>query len=338
MAKIQVDSNNKAIMLNNKALLAQELIGIQREISNGVFQNIANYDFKIPDGVTNIGRYSLYGAFYGDTGLKSVDFNDVTTLGNVGSATNAFYGCTNLTNVSINNLTTVSGTSVLASAFFGCTGLTSLDLSSITTISGSSGMSTMCRGCTNLASIDVSGLTTINGANALTTCFRQCTSLTSVDFPNLVTISSTGALNSTFYGCTGLTSATFPKLKTIGSNVSTAISSQFSSCFNGCTNLTTLTFPELEKIYCTGAATVSLGTFANNDTIQKMYFPKLDTITYGSGASSTNQNACKNVFAGCSALTELHFAEANQSAIEATDGYPTAWGRGAGNVTIYFDL
>ena len=69
-----------------------------------------------------------------------------------------------------------------------------------------------------------------------------------------------------------------------------------------------------------------------------MYFPKLTTITYGSGASSTNQNACKNVFNGCTSLTELHFGSANQSAIEATSGYSTAWGRGAGNVTIYFDL
>ena len=69
-----------------------------------------------------------------------------------------------------------------------------------------------------------------------------------------------------------------------------------------------------------------------------MYFPKLDTITYGTGASSSNQNACKYIFANCSSLTELHFGVANQAAIEASPGYSTAWGRGAGNVTIYFDL
>jgi hypothetical protein len=69
-----------------------------------------------------------------------------------------------------------------------------------------------------------------------------------------------------------------------------------------------------------------------------MYFPKLDTITYGTGASTTNQNACKNIFYKCSSLTELHFAAANRTAIEASPGYSTAWGRGASNVTIYFDL
>lgn len=337
MVTIQVDSNNKAIMLNNKALKSPEFAGIPREISNNTLQNIANYNFKIPDGVTNIGRYSLHSAFNSDTGLKSVDFNDVTTLSNANSLANAFYGCTNLTNVSINNLTTVSGTSALTSAFYNCTSLTSLDLSSITTVSGSSSMSTICRGCTNLANLDVSGITTISGANAFSTSFRQCTSLTSVNFTNLVTISGSGVLSNAFYGCTGLTSVTFPKLKTIGTNTSSALHSHFSSCFTGCTNLTTLTFPELEKIYCTGAATVGYGTFANNETIQKMYFPKLDTITYGNNASSTNRNACKNVFYGCSALTEIHFAEDNKTAIEASPGYATKW-NAPSNCTIYFDL
>ena len=72
--------------------------------------------------------------------------------------------------------------------------------------------------------------------------------------------------------------------------------------------------------------------------VQKMYFPKLTQITYATGASSANRGACNYVFSNCSALTELHFAAANQAAIEASPGYSTAWGRGAGNVTIYFDL
>jgi hypothetical protein len=130
----------------------------------------------------------------------------------------------------------------------------------------------------------------------------------------------------------------FTNLTTIGANNSATNYGQLSSCFKNCTNLTSITFPNLEKIYCTGGTTTSYGTFANNDKVQKMYFPKLDTITYGSGASTSNRNACKNVFYGCSSLTELHFGAANQSAIEASPGYSTAWGRGAGNVTIYFDL
>ena len=69
-----------------------------------------------------------------------------------------------------------------------------------------------------------------------------------------------------------------------------------------------------------------------------MYFPKLHTITYGTGTASGNQGACNYIFSNCSSLTELHFGAQYQSQIEATTGYSTAWGRGAGNVTIYFDL
>jgi len=141
-----------------------------------------------------------------------------------------------------------------------------------------------------------------------------------------------------FKDCVNLTSVNFNSLQTIGTNSSSSNSKQFASCFQNCNALTTLAFPNLEKIYCNGNSTTSNGTFANNNKVQKMYFPKLDTITYSSVASASNQEACKNVFYGCSALTELHFGAANQASIEASPGYSTAWGRGAGNVTIYFDL
>ena len=193
-------------------------------------------------------------------------------------------------------------------------------------------------GCTGLTSVDLSSLTTVNGGSVMTSAFNGCTGLTSVDLSSLTTISGNSVMSSAFSGCTGLTSVLFTNLETIGTNTSSANYGHFSNCFNNCNNLTSITFPKLEKIYCTGGTTTSYGTFAGNNKVQKMYFPKLDTITYGSGASTTNQKACKNVFYGCSALTELHFAAANQSAIEASSGYSTAWGRGAGNVTIYFDL
>ena len=225
-------------------------------------------------------------------------------------------------------------------AFAGCTGLTSVDLSSLTTVSGANAMDNAFNNCTNLTSIDLSSLTTVNasGGQAMQYAFAGCIKLTSIDLSSLTTVSGNSAMQYAFYGCTGLTSIDLSSLETIGTNTATANYRHFSNCFNNCNALTSITFPKLEKIYCTGGTTTSYGTFANNNKVQKMYFPKLDTITYGSGASSSNQNACKNVFYGCSALTELHFGAANQSAIEASPGYSTAWGRGAGNVTIYFDL
>lgn len=50
----------------------------------------------------------------------------------------------------------------------------------------------------------------------------------------------------------------------------------------------------------------------------------------------SNVTAANNIFYSCSALTEIHFAAANQSAIEASTGYSTKWGRSA--ATVYFDL
>lgn len=261
-------------------------IGITREVSSqGVYQMPStNFSFSLPSNATDIGAYAMY---------------------------NAFYGCTGITSVDLSNLTTISGGAALYNAFHGCTGITSLNLSSLTTISGSQAMYSTFYGCTSITSVNLSSLTTIEGYFALNYAFQRCTNLTSVDFSNL---------------------------QIIGKNSSSTDYGQFSYCFNSCYNLTSISFPKLEKIYCTAGNTTAYGTFANNDGIQKLYFPKLDTITYGEGASSTDQVACKYVFYGCSALTEIHFGAANQAAIQASPGYSTLWGRGAGRATVYFDL
>ena len=287
-------------------------IGITREVKNGVYQMpTTSFTFSLPNDATDVGNNGLYYAFEYCTGLTSVD---------------------------LSSLTKVSGNSGLNSAFYGCTGLTSVDLSSLTTVSGRYGLGYAFRDCTGLTSVDLSSLTTISSHSAMYYAFIDCTGLTTMDLSSLTTVSGSRAMYSAFSGCMNLSNISFPSLETIGINDSTFNCSQFAYAFYNCDSLTTLTFPELTAIYCTGGTSTDYGTFANNNKIQKMYFPKLTTITYGEGASTTNQNACKNIFYGCSSLTELHFAAANQAAIEASPGYATAWGRGTGNVTIYFDL
>lgn len=234
---------------------------------------------------------------------------------------------TGLTTVDMSNLTSITGTQGMANAFYGCTALTNVDLSSLTTASSGNAMSACFRGCTALTELNFPSLVTINGANAFSGICNACTNLVTVTFPNVQTITGISAMLNAFQNNTSLVNISFPKLKTIGTNNSTANYGQMAGIFNGCTQITTMTFPELEAIYCTGGTNVTYGSFANNTYIQKLYFPKLSYIGYGTGASSANRNACKNVFAGCSALTELHFAAANQSAIQASDGYSTAWGR-----------
>ena len=337
---------------------------LNREVINGVYKAPTSlFTWSLPSTATDIDEYAMSYAFYNCKGLTSADLSSLTTISGSSAMRGAFYGCTNLTSLDLSNLTTVSG-SGMGYAFYGCTGLISVDLSSLTTVSGDSAMSYMFNGCTGLISVDLSSLTTVSGYSAMSYTFNGCTGLISVDLSGLTTVSDSFAMGYAFngctglisvdlsglttvsgsgmgyafYGCTGLTSVNFANLQTIGTNNSSTNYSQFNYCFNNCNNLTSITFPKLEKIYCTGGTTASYGTFANNNKVQKMYFPKLDTITYGSGASSSNQEACKNIFSGCTSLTELHFAAANQAAIEASPGYPTLWGLGAGNVNVYFDL
>lgn len=312
-------------------------MGIRRKISSGEFtMPTTSFVFSLPNEITSIGAYSLAQAYYGCTAITAVDLSHITSISKANAMTSSFQNCTNMLTTDMSNLTTVSSTNGMSSAFRGCTKLTDADLSSLTTISSSSGMAYIFNGCSKLTDVDFSNLTTVSGASGMAYAMQNCTSLKSVEFPSLTTLSGGSAMNQTFRGDTNLESVSFPELTTIGSNTSAANSQHFSYAFNGCTKLTTLTFPKLQYIYCTG--TVNTGTFGYNNTLQKIYLPKLTTITYGSGAAATNQVACQNIFANCGALTEIHFGEDNRAAIEATAGYSTAWGRGAGNVTIYFDL
>lgn len=177
-------------------------------------------------------------------------------------------------------------------------------------------------------------LTTISTSTALAYIFSTCTHMTSVAFPNLTTVSGTTACQYLCYGCTALTSASFPKLATIGVTSNSVNNRNFYYAFNNCSKLTEVRFPLLTHIYCNGTA-ANQGTFAYafNKTV-KLYFPKLATI--GKGTSYSNETAAKSIFYSCSGITEIHFASANKTAIEASAGYSTKWG--ATNATISFDL
>ena len=141
MTKIQVDSNDKAIILNGKALIASEGgvtptgsisitengtydvtnyasanvnvpsgssdVGIPREVSStGVYQMpTQSFTFKLPSNATDIGENAMYYAFYGCTGLTSVDLSSLTTISGVYAMQYAFRSCTGLTNISFPALT-----------------------------------------------------------------------------------------------------------------------------------------------------------------------------------------------------------------------------------------
>lgn len=219
-------------------------------------------------------------------------------------------------------------------------GVTSADFSSLKNITGRSALSYAFSSCENFTSVDFSSLETIHGREALDHAFYECELITSVDFPNLKSVTSRAAFSSAFQNCS-LTSVSLPSLEVIGLDIDEVNCSHFSKAFYNNQSdapMMSLSFPELTTIYCTGTSSSSNGTFYDiGRTIDKIYLPKLTTITYGTGARTSYQEAYKKIFAGTS-LTEIHFGAVNQAIIEANPGYSTLWGRGAGNATVYFDL
>lgn len=196
----------------------------------------------------------------------------------------------------------------------------------------------MCYYASNVASISFPVLESITGSNAMGNAFYYCTALTSASFPELTTVTGTSAMSYLFSSCSNLETVSFPKLKTIGPSSSTSTNNRhFYQAFNNCNKLESVTFPALETVYCNGNGT-SYGTFASNNKVKKFYFPKLTTMTYTSNYTNANKaQPLENMFTSCSALTEIHFALTNKTAVEAMVGYSTAWGAPSG-CQILFDL
>jgi hypothetical protein len=219
------------------------------------------------------------------------------------------------------------------------TAIRNVTFSDLEQVANSYGLQYAFNYCTNLVTASFPKLTTINGSSAFGNVFYGDTSLKTVDLSALETINTSSSCQYVFYNCTNLESVDFSSLKTIGSasTGNTANNRHLYYAFNGCTKLTTLTFPSLEAIYCNGNG-ATYGSFANNNKIQKLYFPKLTTMTWS--ASYTNANRAQpihNMFYSCSALKEIHFAEANQATVEALEGYSVKWGAPSG-CSILFDL
>ena len=192
-----------------------------------------------------------------------------------------------------------------------------------------------------LTSVSFPKLMHVSGGNAFHNAFRFSRGIVEVSFPSLLTVVGVSAFSNSFEGVSTLTSISFPVLTQIGSNTHTYSSNggaQFYSVITNPIACNTLSFPELTAIYCTGTVPFD-GTFAYNSALQRIDLPKLSVIDISPAYTGTSSlSSHKNIFYGCSKLTEIHFGAANQAAIEATEGYSTLWGRGAGNATVYFDL
>lgn len=194
--------------------------------------------------------------------------------------------------------------------------------------------------CTNLTSASFPKLKAVSGSSAMGNVFYGNSSLVSASFPLLETVNTSSSLQYIFYNCTNLESVDFSSLKTIGTATSgstTANNRHLYYAFSGCSKLKNITFPELTAIYCNGNGT-TYGSFANNNKVEKLYFPKLTFIGWSSGYTNANRaQPIENLFYNCTSITEIHFAAANETAIKALTGYSVKWGAPA-SAQILFDL
>ncbi len=252
----------------------------------------------IPNTVTAIG----YAAFYGCTGLTSVDIpNSVTTIGS-----NAFYDCINLSEV----ITPSSITSIGAGAFTNTAWLNNQpnDILYIGTIAyrytgtmpeGTSltindGTLTIADGafyqCAGLKSITIPNTVTTIGNNA----FGYCSGLLSIDIPSSVTTIGYDA----FIYCTSLTSASIPNsVTTLGDDA-----------FAGCSSLTSVELPNsLTTINnylftgCTSLSSVNIPSTITSIGDQAFCESGLTSVDIPHSITSIGQSA----FWGCSSLTSV---------------------------------
>ena len=245
-------------------------------------------NYKIPDGVTSIGRR----AFEGCTNLKSITIpNSITRIGD-----SAFEGCASLTSITIPN----SVTYISDDAFSGCTSLKSVAIPNSITSIGDSAFG----GCTNLSSITIPSSVTSIGDSA----FGGCANLSSITIPSSVT--SIG--NWAFEDCTSLASVTIPS----------SVAETGYCAFSGCTSLTAINVATGNQNY------VSVnGVLYNKDKTTIMRYPagkkdksykipdsvtsidggafrscaSLTSITIPDGVTSIGSRA----FEGCSSLASI---------------------------------
>ena len=194
---IRGDSEYEVTGSNNDEVSLIDFLGSGGHISIREFVEYEGRTFK----VTSIGRR----AFYGCTGLTSVDFDE--GLDSIGSY--AFYGCTSLTSVDF----PAGLTSIGEYAFRGCTGLTSIDIPD--------GVEVLepwtFTGCSELRSVklpenlkELKGLSVYDNGGGV---FSGCGTLASIDIPDGVTSIGPRA----FQNCRSLNSIALPaSLTSIG--------------------------------------------------------------------------------------------------------------------------
>ncbi len=267
-----------------------------------------------PNSLKTIGGYAFY-----NSGLTSVNFNNVigldnysfansalesitlpytiTSFGtytfqnckkltsatiNYGTAKGLFDGCTKLSNVTIGPSSIV----IRAEVFRNCKSLTTFNFSKAGSIENNA--------------FEGTGLTSVSFTTGLTigqNAFKNCKELLTVS----ITGTSTNSLGvGVFTGCSKLKSATLP----------TNVSFVPQEMFKDCTSLDTFDFTRQTTIRAnafenTGFTTLTLPSTLSILEKAFMNCKKLEELTINCALSTSN----KNIFQGCIALTTVRFGE-----------------------------
>lgn len=244
----------------------------------------------IPDGVTDIGKYS----FKGCIGLSSVKFPD--TLKSVREG--AFYGCKSLKNVKLPD----SVTNIGSYAFYNCWHITSIKLPKSLKGIGDYAFS----GCSMLKSAEFGENIEFIGSMA----FKGCTALLDVTIPSSTASVGAGA----FMNCTSM------KNVTLGDGLSEIRR----DTFRGCTELASVSFGKSVKNVgysafegCSSLKSIELG--GNIEKIGALAFYNCSSLTKAALGSKVKEIG-SGAFSGCTSLGNVSVSKGNKSFVSKNSG------------------
>lgn len=271
-------------------------LAIPRDVENGVLINNAT-SYSLPNDITEISDYCLYGSFRGNENITTVNLGGVKTVGTYG----LYYFCysaTALSNFDLSNLETV-GNYGLCYSFYD-TAIQEADLSHLTSIGtyaldrcfGNSSVKVAnlnsltsipnyaCRQVfegSDIEEIYMDNLTEVRNYGLQYAC-RNCTNIKRVPDFSKVTTATTYSFGSLFYGARFETPPTF-SFDGLTAITSRAFDQTFHSGSTGMVDIESITYPNLETISAMSAFynCFMQNRFIGNNGIVHM-FPKLRII------------------------------------------------------------
>lgn len=201
----------------------------------------------------------------------------------------------------------------------------------------------------NLTAVNMPSLET---AGKMDSAFQDCPNISSVSLPNLREVQS---MKYAFYNNTNLRGrVSFDSLSSITMN-----DVSLDHLLWGCNNVSCVSFPALKSINT--SRQVFRGGLPDTGVELDVRFDALETLTttatsylyaifqqvlsgdrgktvrfWFPSLTAISGNYIFNQYVGN--IREVHFPAASREAVEASQGYSTLWGRGAGGFTVFFDL